>query len=120
MRLLLVTFIQTRKMAVSTASGTEKSRLSLEAEDKKLLGYSDRSEDELEMTSTYTEEDDPSRRSKKLIPSSSTVRRWISLSLQIICIMFVGGVLGYVLRPGCTEQECIRMTSSYCKWVVVL
>ncbi|KAK5989899.1 hypothetical protein PT974_08162 [Cladobotryum mycophilum] len=87
-------------MAVGTASGTERGRPSLDIENKKLLGYYDRSEDDLESTSLST-------------PTVSTVRRWISLSLQIISIMFVGGVLGYALRPGCTERERIRMTSSY-------
>lgn len=105
----------TFKMDLATASRAEKGRSSLEAENKKLLGYYDRPEDELDSTSTWIGEDDTPRRSRKWKPSSAIVWRWAITSLQIICSILVGAGLGYVLKPGCTELECVRMTSSYCK-----
>ncbi|KAK0760705.1 hypothetical protein N5P37_006902 [Trichoderma harzianum] len=100
-------------MDLATASRAEKGRPSLEAENKKLLGYYDRLEDELDSTSTWIGEDDTPRRSRKWRPNSATVWRWAIISLQIICSVLVGAALGYVLKPGCTELECVRMTSSY-------
>lgn len=108
------------KMDLGSASSVEKGRPSLEAENKKLLGYYDRLEDELDSTSTWIGEDDTSRQSRKWKPSSATVWRWAIVSLQIICSVLVGAALGYVLKPGCTELECVRMTSSYCKLFIVL
>ncbi|KAJ4856547.1 hypothetical protein T069G_09915 [Trichoderma breve] len=100
-------------MDLGSASSAEKGRSSLEAENKKLLGYYDRPEDELDSTSTWIGEDDAPRRPRKWKPSSTTVWRWAITSLQIICSVLVGAAIGYVLKPGCTELECVRMTSSY-------
>lgn len=107
-------------MDLGSASSAEKGRPSLEAENKKLLGYYDRLEDELDSTSTWIGEDDTPQRLRKWKPSSATVRRWAIVSLQIICSVLVGAALGYVLKPGCAELECVRMTSSYCKLFIVL
>jgi len=96
-------------MAGDITSPVENSRLSHEvaAEHKKLLGYEDDSE------SVWTG-DDVLPKSRKLIPKPSTARGWVFLGLLMALSWFLGGSLGYLSRSGCTEQECVRMTSSYC------
>ena len=98
-------------MATDKESHTEDSRPSLQVEHNKLLGYYDGGEDDSELTWT---EDDGIRQSKKLIPKPSTARGWIFFGLVVTVTSFLAGAIGYLLKPRCTEQECIRMTSSYC------
>ena len=82
-------------------------------EDKKLLGYEDQSENDSE--SAWTR-DDIIKQSRKVIPRPSTIRGWGFLGVLLIATSALSGTLGYLFKQGCTEKECILMTSSPCKF----
>ncbi|OIW27028.1 hypothetical protein CONLIGDRAFT_647147 [Coniochaeta ligniaria NRRL 30616] len=83
---------------------------SLDSEDKTFLGYHDRSDEDTD--STYNEET-VSQPPRRLIPLPSDVRAWFLLVLSVSIASFLSAGFGYWLRKGCTEKECVRMTSSY-------
>jgi hypothetical protein len=105
-------------MAGDSASPIQNDFLSPEVENKKLLGNYDDCEEDSELAWTWTGKG-VLVQSRKMIPRPSTMRGWIVLSLLVAVALFLGAAFGYLSKSGCTEQQCIRMTSSYCEWLLV-
>lgn len=102
-------------MAHFRASSPKPVRSSIDAENQKLMGYEGNGDSSSDSESVWNP-DDNFRPSRRAIPTPSSLKGWLFLLLLVIATSSLAATLAYTFKPRCTEQECVRMTSSYCKY----
>lgn len=99
-------------MANLRDSLTRDDLLNYEADEKRSFSdYTDKNEEDYESSCTNQILLDPEK--QKIAKSSSF--RWISMGVLSVLAALFGAGIGYSFKQGCTEKQCIRMTSSYCE-----
>lgn len=101
-------------MADSTAASYRTGRSSLANEDKTLLGY-EKGQNQDDGESDW-EENGLMLTSRTVAPRPLTTRDWFCLVLLMTVVSSLAATVGYMFNKTCTEQQCVRMTSSYCEY----